>query len=138
MSNTKIIDLHEVGGALPQGDVLIESIDALPEGLREVQPVDGRLIVGHSETGHHHFADSTKARFWADDSDPFVGYLVAKGAEPLAQHYAQTSLDEVGGGVVDLIHDRPVMPHDTVRFRGAVKITRQREWTPAGDRMVMD
>ncbi len=37
-----------------QGEVNIRRIDALPEGLTPVGPEKGLLIVGHSESGHHH------------------------------------------------------------------------------------
>lgn len=110
----------ELDGLIPQGDVLIEQVEAVPEDAREIGPTDGRHIVAHSETGHHHVVDATGCRMFRPDDDPLVCYLLAEGA------YA------------DIEHARPVYPHETVRFRGVVKITRQREWTPQGLRAVQD
>lgn len=44
-----------------QGEMIFERIDCLPpelvNRLVRVKPADGQLIVGHSETGHHHVFD---------------------------------------------------------------------------------
>jgi hypothetical protein len=37
-----------------QGEVNIRRVSALPSDLRPVAPEKGLLIVGHSESGHHH------------------------------------------------------------------------------------
>lgn len=37
-----------------QGEVNIRRTDILPDGLTPLQPENGLLIVGHSESGHHH------------------------------------------------------------------------------------
>lgn len=37
-----------------QGEVNLRRIDVLPDGLTLVAPEKGLLIVGHSESGHHH------------------------------------------------------------------------------------
>lgn len=37
-----------------QGDVMIIRRDALPKGLKPVAAENGRVVVTHSETGHHH------------------------------------------------------------------------------------
>lgn len=37
-----------------QGEVNIRRIDAVPSGLTKITPEGGLLIVGHSESGHHH------------------------------------------------------------------------------------
>lgn len=42
----------EYAGA--QGEVNSYRIDAVPEGCTPVQAENGLLIVGHSESGHHH------------------------------------------------------------------------------------
>ena len=46
-----------------QGDILIQRVDKLPPGVVPVAPENGRVIVTHSETGHHHvmLAERTKA-----------------------------------------------------------------------------
>ena len=110
----------ELETALPQGDILIESIEALPEGISEVLCAGPHHVVAHSETGHHHLVERTAARLMKGE-DPFVCYLVAEGK------YA------------DIVHHRPGNnPHETVRFGGCVRSTRQREGTPEGLRQVND
>lgn len=37
-----------------QGEVNLRRIKAAPEGLVPIKPENGLLIVGHSESGHHH------------------------------------------------------------------------------------
>lgn len=104
----------------PQGDILIVPVDSLPDGLREVEPVDGKHIVAHSETGHHHLLDARNAKLLQGD-DPNVCYLM------------------VTGDYADLVHDRPGQhPHDTVRITKQVTVYRQRETTPLGLRQVQD
>lgn len=40
-----------------QGEITIDVVDRIPEDamLKRVEPVDGKLIVSHSESGHHHY-----------------------------------------------------------------------------------
>ena len=40
--------------AAAQGEVNIRRVETVPEGLTPVVPEKGLLIVGHSESGHHH------------------------------------------------------------------------------------
>lgn len=40
--------------AAAQGEVNIRRVETLPDGLTPVAPERGLLIVGHSESGHHH------------------------------------------------------------------------------------
>lgn len=43
-----------------QGEVNLRKVDALPDGLAPVNLECGLLILGHSESGHHHgFRDQT-------------------------------------------------------------------------------
>lgn len=46
-----------------QGEITTDVIDQLPEGatLRKVDPVNGRLIVSHSEQGHDHYIPAADA-----------------------------------------------------------------------------
>lgn len=44
-----------------------------------VAPEDGRLIVGHSETGHHHYCPDVEIAALFGTSVPFVSVLKAKG-----------------------------------------------------------
>lgn len=109
------------GGTLAQGDITLIATDELPPNLVEVAPDNGRLIVAHSETGHHHLVNAAEARFYSDPKQPFICYLV------------------VSEKFTDLVHARDVNPHTTVRLPcGTYKVHRQREWTPEGWRAVQD
>lgn len=37
-----------------QGEISIKRIAKLPDGVRAVAPENGKFVIGHSETGHHH------------------------------------------------------------------------------------
>lgn len=37
-----------------QGEVNIRRVSSVPQGLAPIKPEKGLLIVGHSESGHHH------------------------------------------------------------------------------------
>lgn len=43
-----------------QGEVHVRRIDALPEGLTPVKAENGRYIISHSESGHHHVLDAER------------------------------------------------------------------------------
>lgn len=45
--------MQTFGKIAAQGDVIFRRYDHLPVGLTRVEPVDGALVVTHSETGHH-------------------------------------------------------------------------------------
>jgi len=109
-----------------QGDVSIirasqVGVKSLPKNAQEIKPEkNGRLIVTHSETGHHHFVQKSEARFYGTD-DPNICYLVVEGK------YA------------DLVHDRQTQQHETLRIpNGLYQINRQVEKRPEGWRRVED
>jgi hypothetical protein len=102
-----------------QGDVFIRRIDALPDGLRKIEPENGKIIVTHSETGHHHVMD-------ADDVEMFQGpdlltaFLLVRKATRLE-------------------HLRPHDTHEAIAFSpGKYEVRRQREYVPQGFRRVAD
>lgn len=102
-----------------QGDLLIRRIDKLPNGVKEIGPENDRLIVAHSETGHHHYINKAEARFYGTD-DPMVCYL----------HVA---------GEATLLHDRPFDTHESIKIpTGTFELRRQRESTPEGWRRIED
>ena len=107
-------------GCCYQGDIKLELVDALPGDATEKPASDTRIVVAHSETGHHHWVSRREAAMYAT-KDPFVCYLKMEG-----EH-------------LDLIHDRQVNAHETIRIVGKFcKVTRQREYTPDGWRVVQD
>lgn len=103
-----------------QGDVLFRRIDGLPKDAKAVED-KGRIVVAHSETGHHHAIDDTGVvRF--ESGDPLICYL------QLASEHC------------DVVHHRPFDTHETLRLMGAgvFEVRRQREYTPEGFRRVED
>jgi hypothetical protein len=56
-------------GEVRQGDVLIIRVDALPEGLEDITPKKGRVILQHGEaTGHCHAFYDGGVRVFARDA----------------------------------------------------------------------
>lgn len=114
---------REVEQCASQGDLRVLRLDALPHDAIKQEPQKGKLIAGHSETGHHHYIDSNKysAEWFEDKANPFVCYLRVNDEHALLEHA------------------RPVNPHGTIKLRkGVWKVKRQREWSPAGERRVQD
>ena len=106
-----------------QGDVHFVRIDNLPEGLtlKEVTTLEnGKYVVAHSETGHHHHVDARDAKFYEVEGEPFTAFLVVTKATPIT-------------------HARSFDTHKPIMFQpGAYKINRQREATPEGFRRAAD
>ena len=108
--------------AFCQGDVIFVPVVEIPsDGVVEAKRESGRLIVTHSETGHHHAIDSADARLFQDPRDPLVAYL---------------SIDGCGA---ELVHHRSVDTHESVMFPpGVWQVRRQQEHAPEGWRRVED
>lgn len=65
-----------------QGELTITRLDAAPKNIGEpVPPVDGFLIVGRSETHHHHVVDADCATLTR--VDPFTAFLAVRKATRL-------------------------------------------------------
>jgi hypothetical protein len=120
--------IHEVKKLAAQGDVMFRRIAALPNDVVE-QEVTGRIVVAHSETGHHHAIEQGQARLFEKiERDPMVCFL------------------QIDGEYADVVHHRPHDTHDTLRLLGALpgmtsgiwEARRQREWTPEGLRRIED
>jgi hypothetical protein len=101
----------EVSRMAAQGDVLFRRIDEIPAETVE-RPAQGPIVVGHSETGHHHVID-----------DPAVALFEKTARDPLLCYLW------VHGDFADVSHQRPYDTHETLRLtRGAWEVRRQREW----------
>lgn len=107
-----------------QGDVCFRVVD-MPTDVAEA-PAKGRIIVAHSETGHHHAIESGEAKLFERlERDPMICFL------------------QISGEYADVVHHRPHDTHETVRLTnpGTGKCwaaLRQEEWTPEGMRRVED
>jgi hypothetical protein len=65
-----------------QGELTITKLDAAPKNIGEtVKPEKGMLIVGHSETGHHHVVDAGCATLTRVDL--FTAFLEVRKATRL-------------------------------------------------------
>lgn len=102
-----------------QGDIVFVQIPALPVGLREKPAENGRHVVAHSETGHHHFIDALGVKHY-EASDPNVCYLSLESSS-------------------SVIHDRAWDTHAPVNLAAGCYIgIRQVERAPEGWRRVAD
>ena len=83
-----------------QGEITTDIVECLPEGatLRKVQPVKGRLVVSHSESGHDHYIPACDAELLerTDNIPPGmqIFYSIVKNATALKQA-AATPHDEI-------------------------------------------
>lgn len=103
-----------------QGDIYIKRIDALPKEAIEVKPEGGRVIVTHSETGHHHVMDAAAVKMYRLP-DSIMDCLLVVESPTALEHLRQ--------------HDT----HKPIKFeRGTYHVRRQREYTPEGFRRVED
>ncbi|MBF0290037.1 MAG: hypothetical protein HQM14_19645 [SAR324 cluster bacterium] len=103
-----------------QGDLLITRIQKLPKELTERKPEDGRHILAHSETGHHHVVDAEKVHLFKNEQDSMICYLSV--TQP-----------------TELFHLRSFNTHAPIALeKGVYEIRRQREYVPEGWRRVED
>jgi hypothetical protein len=109
-----------------QGDVLIRRVADIPASAKAVMPVNGDVIVTHSETGHHHVMtldrahDTPSVEMFQSTDNPLLAWI--KVNRP-------TSLD----------HKRQHDTHESIMFGpGVYEVRRQREYTPEGWRQVQD
>ncbi len=99
-----------------QGDVFIETVKAIPEAARQTPLPHGVLVHGEI-TGHsHHIEDLRKAPLFA-------------GATP-AEVYIEVTSD-----IARIVHEE----HGPIPLpQGLYRVWRQREYSPAAIRVVMD
>ena len=96
-----------------QGELYLQKIPRLPKGLVQMKPVKGKLIVGHSETGHHHVVDAETANVYQDPSNPLNLFMEA--VQPTA-----------------LVHLRPTDTHGPIAIEKGdiVQVNVGREFEP--------
>lgn len=104
-----------------QGDVMFTKVDSLPEGVVEQSPENGKLIVTHSETGHHHVMDPVKTKMYTLPNDIMKCFLVVEGDGDVLEHLRSNDT------------------HEAIGFGpGIYRVNRQREHTPQGYRRIAD
>jgi hypothetical protein len=104
-----------------QGDIYIMRVNMnVPKNAVEVLPENNHLIVTHSETGHHHVMEKSKAKMYTLPDSILNCLLVVN--DPVA-----------------LEHLRNYDTHEPIMFEsGSYLIRRQREYTAEGFRKVQD
>lgn len=104
-----------------QGDIYIKKIEKLPSDAVLVQPENGRFIVTHSETGHHHVMVADRAKMFTLPDSIMDVFL---------------QIEEDGA---TLEHMRPHDTHETIAFnKGTYHVRRQREYVSKSFRRVED
>lgn len=99
-----------------QGDVLLERIEKLPNGVKH-QKVKGEIVLAYGEaTGHHHAIKKGKVRLYKDPK-------------------TQASYVEVAEAIAALTHEehKPILLEP-----GVYKVGIQREYSPQEIRRVAD
>jgi hypothetical protein len=69
-----------------QGEIYIMKVEKVPEGCTPLTPENGKFIVGHSETGHHHVLDAKHTEVMVLDKPPEgmkILYAIVKEPTPL-------------------------------------------------------
>lgn len=106
--------------AAAQGDLYIVRIDAIPANAIAVPPENGRNVVGHSETGHHHVMDAATTTLYRLPEELYECFLVVS---------APTALE----------HLRPYDTHEPILHQpGIYRVRHQREYVPEGWRRAAD
>jgi len=121
----------KLGDCAAQGDMLITCIDKLPNEVKPIGEENGRLILAHSETGHHH---STKKQagveYYSNDNNQFIAYLVVDNTvEALIEHERSFDTHET----ICLKKDEESKENQRI-----YEIRRQVEYTPEGLRRAQD
>lgn len=108
-----------------QGDVYILRVESLPVDVKKADHNNGKYILAHSETGHHHVMDAQPhVKFFTTDN-PLVSYLQVVEATDEAE--------------IVLEHMRSFDTHAPISFNaGIYKIINQRESAPEGWRRAQD
>ena len=108
-----------------QGDVYILRVESLPAGIKPANIDNGKYILAHSETGHHHAMEARPNVTFYSTDNPLVGYLeVVEATDEM-----ETVLE----------HLRNFDTHAPISFDvGVYKIVNQRESTPEGWRRAAD
>jgi hypothetical protein len=109
-----------------QGDVYLRVIPELPQGMTEHPPVGHSFHINHGTQAKDHVLTAKDGiKFFTNPDNPVKAYV---------------TIDENVEGDVVLQHLRAIDQHDAIALpKGVViEVSRQRESTPEGWRMVDD
>ena len=108
-----------------QGEAFFIRTNAMLGNLKEVEPIDGKYILAHSETGHHHVMEARPNVKLFSTDNPLVSYLQIVEAT-----------DEVENL---LVHLRGHDTHETIKFvPDTYRVVNARESSPDGWRKAAD
>lgn len=102
------------------GFVRLPDDHPIPKGYTLCVPVNGVVIVGHSETGHHHCMTAERTELYQLPDDILECLMVVKDPD-------------------ELTHLRDFDTHESIRFEpGKYRVRKLREYTPEGFRRQED
>lgn len=92
-----------------QGDLLLERIDELPGGLREISR-DGLAVLAEGEaTGHQHVIKASAVRVFAEPQGPQATYVEIAESLALLEHEEHAAIP-LTKGAYRVTHQREYMP----------------------------
>ena len=92
----------------------------IPKGAVKVEPINGKIIIGHSETGHHHVMEAERTTMYRLPDSILDCLLVVNQPD-------------------ELKHLREFDTHEPISFApGTYKAVTAREYTPEGWRRSED
>lgn len=105
-----------------QGDILIIPVASIPRNAKLATPDGNHYVIAHSETGHNHVLERTKAEVYESADDSFVAYIKT-----------------LGDGA-EVKHLRSFHTHETIGLEAnkTYEVRRQREYVPEGFRRAAD
>ena len=53
-----------------QGEIRMFRVDEIPDGVKTLKHENGHLIIGHSETGHHHVLVADRVQVFESETAP--------------------------------------------------------------------
>ena len=102
------------------GFIRIADDAPIPHGSKKIDPVNGKVIVGHSETGHHHVMVAEKTDLYQLPDDILECLMVVRDPD-------------------ELTHLRDFDTHEPIAFEpGKYRVRKLREYTPEGFRRQAD
>ena len=109
-----------------QGDFVIIRCTEIPAGAKVMEPVNGKIVVAHSETGHDHVMEAERVQAYVPATEVDSGQDIY---ELFLKVEAPTPIE----------HLRSYHTHESILVNpGTYRIRRQREYTPEGWRRAAD
>ena len=98
-----------------QGEISIRKLDKMPDSVKPMAPENGKFIIGHSETGHHHTMTMERAKVFEATTAPDgmkILYAILDGEKVLE-------------------HERSFDTHEPIQFQpGIYEFRLGREYDP--------